>query len=56
MSDNESANIQTYSIQQMETKPPSRIIQKNHPENQIIGFKDHGVQTRRTSIKASKQS
>ena len=38
------------------TKSPSRIVQKNHLENQIIGDKDKGVQTRRKLIKASEQS
>ena len=33
-----------------------RQIQKNHPEIQIIGDKDKGVQTRRKLIKASEQS
>ena len=52
----ESANIQEDSRQQTESKPPSRIVQKNHPENQIIGDKNKGVQTRRKLIKASEQS
>ena len=30
-----------------DTKTPSRIIQKNHPEDQIIGDKEARVQTRR---------
>jgi regulator of extracellular matrix RemA (YlzA/DUF370 family) len=28
-------------------KSPSKRFQKNHPENQIIGDKDSGVETRR---------
>ena len=32
-SNGESANIQEDSRQQTKTKPPSRIIEKNHPEN-----------------------
>jgi FtsZ-interacting cell division protein YlmF len=39
-----------------EQKPPSRSVQKNHPESQILGDKDKGVQTRRKLIKASEQS
>ena len=35
-SDDESANIHTYSKQQTEIKPSSRIVWKNHPKNQII--------------------
>ena len=30
-----------------DTKKPSRITQKNHPEDLIIGNKSTGVQTRR---------
>ena len=52
-SNDESANTQTNSRQQTETKSPSRIVQKNHPESQIIGDKNKGVQTRRKFIKAS---
>ena len=55
-SDDEIANTQTYSRQQTETKAPSRIVQKNHPESQLIGDKNKGVQTRRKLIKASEQS
>lgn len=29
-------------------KTPSRYVQKNHPESQILGEKGCGVQTRRT--------
>jgi hypothetical protein len=28
-------------------KAPSKRVQKNHPENQIIGDKEVGVETRR---------
>jgi regulator of extracellular matrix RemA (YlzA/DUF370 family) len=31
-------------------KAPSKRVQKNHPENQIIGDKDLGVETRRKLI------
>ena len=34
-----------------DTKTPSRIVPKNHPEDQIIGNKSVGVQTRRQFIK-----
>ena len=30
-----------------DTKTPSRLVQKNYPEDQIIGSKSTGVQTRR---------
>ena len=55
-SDDESTNIHVESKQQTKTKEPSIIVKKNHPENQIIGDKDKGVQTRRKLIKASEQS
>jgi hypothetical protein len=32
----------------VEEKTPSRYVQKNHPETQILGEKEAGVQTRRT--------
>ena len=38
--DDESANTQEDSRQHTKTRPPSRIVQKNHPENQIISDKD----------------
>ena len=56
VSNDERANTQTYSRQRTETKAPSKIIKKNHPESQIIGDKNKGVQTRRKLIKASEQS
>eukprot|EP00253_Pinus_taeda_P030036 PITA_30036 len=34
-------------------KTPSRYVQKNHPESQILGQKEAGVQTRRTIAEAS---
>ena len=34
----------------------SRIIKKNHPKSQIIGYKNEGVKTRRKLLKESKQS
>ena len=36
-------------------KTRSRIVEKNHPGNQIIGDKNKGVHTRRKLIKASEQ-
>eukprot|EP00253_Pinus_taeda_P012468 PITA_12468 len=36
-----------------EEKTPSRYVQKNHPETQILGQKEAGGQTRRTSTEAS---
>jgi hypothetical protein len=53
---NEYANIQTDSNQQTTSNSSSRITQKNHPANQIIGEKDKGVQTRRKIIKNTEQS
>jgi hypothetical protein len=47
----EDVNIQTNTSQQKEAKSPLRIIRKNHPENQIIGDINEGVQTRRKPIK-----
>jgi hypothetical protein len=44
-------NIQTDTSQHKEAKSPLRIIRKNHPENQIIGDINEGVQTRRKLIK-----
>jgi hypothetical protein len=52
----EDVNIQTDTSQQKEAKSPLRIIRKNHPENQIIGDINEGVQTRRKLIKDTKQS
>jgi hypothetical protein len=49
-------NIQTDTTQQKDAKSPLRIIRKNHPENQIIGDINEGVQTRRKLIKDTKQS
>eukprot|EP00253_Pinus_taeda_P016343 PITA_16343 len=37
----------------IEEKTPSRYVQKNHPESQIMGQKETGVQTRRTVAEAS---
>ena len=42
--------------QQPPVKPSSRIIRKNHPENQIIGDKNKGVQTRRKILAESEKS
>eukprot|EP00253_Pinus_taeda_P002008 PITA_02008 len=36
-----------------EEKTPSRYVQKNHPETQILGQKEASVQTRRTITEAS---
>eukprot|EP00253_Pinus_taeda_P014189 PITA_14189 len=36
-----------------EENTPSRYVQKNHPETQILGQKEVGVQTRRTITEAS---
>ena len=49
-------NLQTDTNQQKEEKSPLRIIRKNHPENQIIGDINEGVQTRRKLIKDLEQS
>jgi hypothetical protein len=49
-------NIQIDTNKQKEAKSPLRIIRKNHPENQIIGDINEGVQTRRKLIKDSEQS
>eukprot|EP00253_Pinus_taeda_P020170 PITA_20170 len=37
----------------IEEKTPSRYVQKNHPESQILGQKKAGIQTRRTIAEAS---
>jgi hypothetical protein len=47
----EDMNIQTDINKQNEAKSPHIIIRKNHPENQIIGDINEGVQTRRKLIK-----
>jgi hypothetical protein len=52
----EDTNNQTDTNQQKEEKSPLIIIRKNHPENQIIGDINKGVQTRRKLIKDSEQS
>jgi hypothetical protein len=52
----EDTNTQTDTNQQKEAKSPLRIIRKNHPENQIIGDINKGVQTRRKLIKDLEQS
>jgi hypothetical protein len=52
----EDMNTPTNTNQQKEAKSPLRIVRKNHPENQIIGDINKGVQTRRKLIKDSKQS
>jgi len=49
-------NIQTDTSRQKDAKSPLRIIRKNHPENQIIGDINEGVQTRRKLIKDTEQS
>jgi hypothetical protein len=55
-SDEENSSKKIDSKQQSEPKPPSIIVQKNHPESQIIGDKDKGIQIRRKLIKALEQS
>lgn len=50
--DSESENEET-KLQQQSVKPPPRIIRKNHPESQIIGDQNKGVQTRRKLLKDS---
>jgi hypothetical protein len=52
-SDGEETPRQEESGQQSTSNPSSRITQKNHPESQIIGEKDKGVQTKRRIIKTS---
>jgi hypothetical protein len=52
----EDTNTRTDSNQQTERKPPLRIVRKNHPEKQIIGDMNKGVQTKRQLIKDSEQS
>jgi FtsZ-interacting cell division protein YlmF len=47
---------QEESGKQSTSNPSSRITQKNHPESQIIGEKDKGVQTMRRIIKGTEQS
>ena len=47
---------QEESGQQSTSNPSSRITQKNHPESQIIGEKDKGVQTKRRIIKDNEKS
>jgi FtsZ-binding cell division protein ZapB len=42
--------------QQPSVKPSSRIIRKNHPESQIIGDENKGVQTRRKILTESEKS
>ena len=37
----------------MEEKTPSRYVQKHHPESQIMGQKEAGVQTRRKLAESS---
>jgi hypothetical protein len=49
-------NTLTDTNQQKEAKSPLRIVKKNHPENQITGDINKGVQTRRKLIKDSEQS
>jgi hypothetical protein len=55
-SDGEETPRQEESGQQSTSNPSSRITQKNHPESQIIGEKDKGVQTRRRITKDTEQS
>jgi hypothetical protein len=52
----EETPIQEESGQQSTSNPSSKITQKNHPENQIIGEKEKGVQTRRRIIKDTKKT
>jgi hypothetical protein len=52
----EDMSIQTDTDNQKEAKSLLRIIRKNHPENQIIGDINEGVQTRRKLIKDLEQS
>jgi hypothetical protein len=40
-------------INESPAKTPSRYVQKNHPESQIMGQKEAGIQTRRTVAEAS---
>jgi FtsZ-interacting cell division protein YlmF len=54
--DGEETPRQGESGQQSTSNPSSRITQKNHPESQIIGEKDKGVQIRRRIIKDTEQS
>jgi len=49
-------NTQTNTNQHKEAKSPLRIVIKNHPENQIIGYINKGVQTRRKLLEDSEQS
>ena len=48
-------NLKKYQEEQIriEEKTPSRYVQNNHPESQILGQKEAGVQTRRTIVEAS---
>jgi hypothetical protein len=52
----EDTNTLANTNQQEEEKSPLIIVRKNHPENQIIGDINKGVQTRRKLIKDSEQS
>jgi hypothetical protein len=54
--DGEDTPRQEDSGQQSTSNPSSKITQKNHPECQIIGEKDKGVQTKRRIIKDIEQS
>ena len=47
------SNNEGIDSQQQSVKPSSRIIWNNHPESQIIGNKNEGVQTRRKLLKDS---
>jgi hypothetical protein len=40
-------------VEDLSEKAPSRYVQKNHPESQILGDKGSGVQTRRTLVGSS---
>jgi hypothetical protein len=55
-SDGEETPRQEELGQQSTSNPSSRITQKNHPESQIVGEKDKGVQTRRRIIKDIEKS
>jgi transposase InsO family protein len=44
------------SNQEIKTKTPSRVIRKNHPEHQIVGHLNQGVQTRKQLNNVSEQS
>src|SRR3984885_12829257 len=51
--DEEEAQEEPEEQTRIEEKTPSRYVQKNHPESQIMGQKEAGIQTRRTLAEAS---